>query len=87
MNTKRLPMAEWLYRWLNENPTATIEEGLKAFESNKEVLDLETKLQEISDKEIWIKANTIGHSYNSSIAAQFFYEGAKWYREQLKSRQ
>lgn len=39
---------------------------------------------EITDDEIWIKANEIGKNTNSSIAAQYTFEGAKWYREQLK---
>ena len=26
---------EWFYRWINDNPEATIEEGLKAFETAK----------------------------------------------------
>jgi hypothetical protein len=41
---------------------------------------------EISDEEIWKLANEIGSRTKSSIAAQYFYHGAEWYREQLKQR-
>lgn len=83
MNTKRLPIAEWLYKWLNENPTATIEEGLKAFELSKDVEN--TSFDEISDYEIDKAANEAFLKIDDR--SDFFKMGAKWYREQLKSRQ
>lgn len=41
----KLPIAEWMYRWLNENPMATIEEGLREFELAEEytIVDLVNK--------------------------------------------
>ena len=43
--------------------------------------------KEISDDEMWEKANEMGKKTNSSIVTQYFYYGAKWYREQLKQKQ
>ena len=42
---------------------------------------------EISDEEMWEKANEMGKKTNSCIVTQYFYYGAKWYREQLKKKQ
>jgi hypothetical protein len=52
----------------------------------QEAEEMHKQEMEISDKEIWIKSNEIGKLFNSSIASQFFYEGCKWYREQLKCK-
>ena len=78
-------MAEWLYRWLNENPTATIEEGLKAFGLSKD--DASASFDEISDEEIDKAAQ--GHFSGDTMWSEriAFKLAIKWYREQLKSRQ
>ena len=61
-----------------------LEDIFKCIESNSEIPNVCSSQTEISDEEIWAKANEIGKTTNSSIAAQYLYEGAKWYREQLK---
>ena len=80
----KLPIAEWMYRWLNENPTATIEEGLKAFEVSRYVEN--ESFDEISDEDIDNAANEFWDE-NDFGEKTVWKMGVKWYREQLKSRQ
>lgn len=42
-NEKQQTPVEWLYRWILDNPEATIPEGIKAFEKSKEMLSLREK--------------------------------------------
>ena len=73
---------EWLVKELKlEGYDHTIKQ---AKEMHKQEMVSNCSQVEISDEEIWAKANEIGKINNSSIVSQYLYEGAKWYREQLK---
>ena len=65
----------------------TLIEGINNPPQPNEELKKATEIyREISDEEIWKLANEIGSRTKSSIAAQYFYHGAEWYRKQLKQR-
>ena len=62
---------------------AIIEDFFKSIQ----LINTTSSQTEISDEEMWEKANEMGKKTNSCIVTQYFYYGAKWYREQLKQRQ
>ncbi len=65
MSNKKQTAVEWLWRWMNDNQEATIEQGNKAFEQAKEM-----EKQQI--KEAYDDGINVG--YNSPINGEQYYE-------------
>lgn len=49
---------EWLYKWLNDNQEATIEEGLEAFNKAKSI---EKEQHKQTFKSGWLRANAMNY--------------------------
>lgn len=75
----KLPIAEWLYKWLNENPEASIEDGLKAYQLHKK-MDENSFI--ISDKEI---ENEIKKRYETTQNDAGFRDGVYWCLERFNN--
>ena len=62
---KKQTAVEWLYRWFNDNPEATIKEGIEAFEQAlaMEKEQIEKSWEECDKYEPWVNGTKTGEQY------------------------
>jgi|694.fasta_scaffold116792_6 hypothetical protein len=74
-NNKQQTAVEWLWRWINDNQEATIEQGNKAFQQAKEM----EKEQIIEAFEIGIQSEFFHQTFNAPCK-----DGEQYYTETYK---